>query len=94
MSEAADLPATRHGCRCNECHWCTWERDRVESIKMLLRGEIENALRLEGVKAPWLDALGRSVAVVFYKDSPANEHSCDALEQFEPGFIGATVPSI
>lgn len=36
-------------------------------------------------KAPWLDAWGRSVAVVFYKESPANESSCDALEQFEPG---------
>lgn len=35
-------------------------------------------------KAPWLDAWGRSIAVVFQKDSPANEQSNDALEQFEP----------
>lgn len=42
-----ELPATRHGCTCNKCHWCTWERDPVAAIKLLLRGEISKAERHE-----------------------------------------------
>lgn len=35
------------GCNCGKCHWCIWETEPVEAIKILLEREIEKANRLE-----------------------------------------------
>jgi len=38
---------TSGGCRCGECHWCRWQTDPVEAIKILIDRLVERDLRLE-----------------------------------------------
>jgi hypothetical protein len=47
-SVCSSLPSpTSGGCKCGECHWCKWQTDPVEAIKMLINGMVERDSRLE-----------------------------------------------
>jgi len=39
------------GCTCGKCHWCIWETDPVEAIKLLIKGCEERDTRLEDENA-------------------------------------------